>query len=107
EFEPFCEPINPMIGGNVLRMHSEAVASLGIHVKLGGFMGGSPLVVERATHGGQTKRVVGSGGNEDRGRVRRNCRTVGQAAGVDGGDKGGSACGSVVEGYAFGHCSTG
>ena len=44
--EPIGEAIDPVVGGNVLYRHAEAVAALRVHVQFGGFVSRRPLLVE-------------------------------------------------------------
>jgi hypothetical protein len=44
--EPVGEVVDPVIGGDVLSAHAEAVAARGIHVEFGGLFGFGPLLVE-------------------------------------------------------------
>jgi len=49
ELEPFGEAVDPMIGGKDLLVHSEAVATLGVHVQFDRFPGVRPLLVQSNT----------------------------------------------------------
>jgi hypothetical protein len=49
ELQPLGEAVDPMIGGEVLLVHSEAVATLGVHVQFDRLPGVRPLLVQSNT----------------------------------------------------------
>src|SRR5437899_4087849 len=49
KLEPLGEAVDPMITGEVLLVHSEAVATLGVHVQFDRFLGVRPLLIQGNT----------------------------------------------------------
>ena len=70
QVEPFGEAVDPMIRGEVLLAHAEAVAAFGVHVQLGGLVRRGPLCVELGAIGSKVELVVRRGGNRRSARPR-------------------------------------
>src|SRR5208282_924227 len=97
ELQPLSEPVDPVIGGNVLLPHSEAMSTLGIHVKFGGFVGRRPLLIERNAFGREPERIVSRGGDKHGRRISRHGCIMEQAP-VDRSYKSGLSLRRVLEG---------
>src|SRR5262245_25711172 len=101
--EPVGKAVDPVVGGQVLLVHAEAVAALCVHVELDGFVGSSPLFVAQEAVGREAEIIVG-GGSDKHG------RGVGRDSGVFESasrcvyrrDESGAAFWSVVDGDAHG-----
>src|ERR1700684_2244925 len=69
ELEPVDKAVDPVVGGDVVLVHAEAVAAFGVHVEFGGFAGVDPFLVEGDAVGCEAEVVVGGGGDEEGRRV--------------------------------------
>src|SRR5579863_10428001 len=74
ELEPLGEPVDPVVGRDIVLAHAEAVAALGVHMQLGRFVGIDPLLIERDAVGSQPEIIVGGRRYKDRRGVVRNGR---------------------------------
>src|SRR5271163_4303987 len=88
-----------MIRREVLLSHSEAVASLGVHVQFGRFVSVGPLLIQSDAVRCESEIVISGSGDKHRRRIHGNRRIFEPARGsIDHGYKGGPAIRRVMEG---------
>ena len=87
-----------MIRREVLRSHSEAVATLRVHVQFGRFVSAGPLFVQSDAVGCESEIVIGGSRGKERRSIRRNGRILKKApGGRDQRGEGGPAIRRVTE----------
>src|SRR5580658_4371289 len=88
-----------MIRGEVLLSHSEAVATLHIHVQFGRFVSAGPLFIQRDAVRREAEIVIGGSSDKQRRRIRWNGRILKKApSGINQGCEGGPAIRRVAKG---------
>src|SRR5215469_14903827 len=99
--EPLGEAVDPLVRGQVVFSHSEAVAAFGEHVQFGGLVSGDPLLVERDADRSQAEVIVGGRGDKHGWRVGGNNQILEiLATRIDGRDECRAAARLVLEGNA-------
>src|SRR5580704_849060 len=92
-----------MIRREVLRFHSEAVATLGVQMQFGRFVSNRPFFVQGNTYRHEPELIIGRSHNKHRRRIRRNGSVFERCpARIDRSDEGWPAFGSVMEGDSGG-----
>ena len=88
-----------MIRRDVVLLHSEAVATLCIHVQFGRLLSSRPPLVQVNAFRRESELIIGRSRNEHRRCVGWNGNILGYfSARIDGGDEGGPAFRRVIEG---------
>ena len=98
QFEPIGESVDPVIGGETLLPHSEAVAAFLVHVQFCRLVSLRPLCVEGDARGRESEVIVGSGRNKHRRCIGGNRSIFLHSAPIDRGDECGPAFRRVMKG---------
>src|SRR5579864_8169815 len=97
-----------MIGREVVLAHSEAVATLRVHVQFSRFVSAGPPLVQSNAVRRESEGIIGRSRNKHRRGVRWNGNIFRYfAACIDRGDEGGPAFRQVMKGNSCGDPSTG